>query len=303
MVVMGWCVSTINGRCKLPTISIIVSVHNRKDYLSHSMGSWFSKPCLPEEIIIIDDRSTDDIFGTINVFCEQHPEWRHLFRYVRVRGDGQEWRNPGVCHNWGVRACETDYYVILDPETMFVNDCLAATKFHLDHNNKSFVNAGIHYEVNWRYRDDFNIFDPYYIIRKAKTHYGFPPNTEGWEVCQLTNCHSHAYAAGRKEYYTAIGGKDERMTGWGWEDVDIRNRMYRNSYAHDTTDSIAIIHVGHGLMSTSPWGFPEDRPEAAMGMEKNKRLLEANDAAALRIANQHLAVWGQLPIEKEHRWT
>lgn len=286
----------------MSTISIIVSVHNRKDYLSHAIGSWFSKPCLPQEIIIIDDRSTDDLFGTVNVFCEQHPEWAHLFRYVKVADKGEGWRNPGICHNWGVRACETDFYVILDPETLFVNDCLAATKFYLDLNAKSFVNAGIHYEVNWRYREDFNIFDPLYITKKAKMHYGFPVNTEGWEVCQLTNSTSHAYAAGRKEHYLTIGGKDERMTGWGWEDVDISNRMGRNGFTHATTDEIAIIHVGHDEVSLFPWGFPVGKPGLVPGMGENKRLLEENDAAGVQVANLHMQAWGQLPIEKEYKW-
>lgn len=290
----------------MPTLSIIVSVHNRKDYLSHAIGTWFSKPAKPEEIIIIDDRSTDDLFGTVNIFCEQHPEWKHIFQYIKVRDEGQGWRNPGVCHNFGVKTCRHPYYVILDPETMFVNDCIANTKFHLEHHPQAFVNAGLHYETNFRYYSDFNPFDIQYVTQKAKTSIGWPSNaedwTEGWEVCRLDSSYSHAYAAGRKASYIALGGKDESMTGWGWEDVDIRNRMIRNGFTHETTDFIAIVHVGHGLLRKSTaWGFSEDRPERDADMVTNKQILDQNDAMGLKIANEGKE-WGVLPIERTYSW-
>lgn len=285
----------------MSTITIVVSVHDRANYLSHSIGSWFSKPTLPDKILIVDDRSTEDIFGTVNIFCQMHPEWASLFHYYKVKDEGQGWRNPGICHNFGVKNSFTDYYAILDPETMFVNDCIGSTKRWLDGHPMSFVNAGIHYETNSKYYADFNPFDAQYVISKSKKYLGFPPNTDGWEVCYLDMCWSHAYAAGRCSNYISIGGKDERMTGWGYEDVDVRNRMQRNGYTHDTTDDIAIIHVGHGNMRVSPWGFPEDRPGAEAGMNYNHGLLVQNDAAVLRTANQGQQ-WGILPIEKEYQW-
>jgi GT2 family glycosyltransferase len=285
----------------MSTITIVVSVHNRANYLSNSIGSWFSKPTLPEEVIVIDDRSTEDIFGTVDIFCQQHPEWAKLFSYYRVKDEGQGWRNPGVCHNFGVKRCTTDYYAILDPETMFVNDCLAATKRWLDPRPTSFVNAGIHYECNSKYFGQFNPFDVQYVVQRSKKYMGFPPHTDGWEVCYLDNCYSHAYAAGRCDNYRAIGGKDETMVGWGYEDVDIRNRMQRNGYVHETTNDIAIVHVGHGNMRTHPWGFPEDRPEAEAGMNANKAILDRNDAHQVKVANEGRE-WGVLPLEREHRW-
>lgn len=286
----------------MATISLIVSAHNRANYLSNSIGSWFSKPTLPDKILIIDDRSTDDIFGAIDIFCQQHPEWAHIFHYYRVKDEGQGWRNPGICHNFGVKNCGTEFYAILDPETMFVNDCVAATLRWFAAHPTSFVNAGIHYETNFKYYGQFNPFDTQYVVYRSKKYGGFPPNFDNWEVCELKDSYSHAYAAGKCAHYVQIGGKDESMTGWGYEDVDIRNRMHRSGYTHDTTNDIAIIHVGHGLVRVHPWGFPEDRPEAEAGMNHNKAILDRNDAHQLRVANEGKE-WGILPTEREHRWT
>jgi len=285
----------------MSSISIVVSAYNRAPSLSASIGSWFSKPTLPADVIIVDDRSTEDVFGTVDIFCQQHPEWARLFRYFRVKDEGQGWRNPGICHNFGLKQCTTDYYAIVDPETMFVNDCLGATLKWLDGHPASFVNAGLHYETNHRYYSDFNPYDTQYVVSKSKKYGGFPPNTEGWEVCMLNNCFSHAYAAGRRENYLKIGGKDERMIHWGYEDVDIRDRWVRNGFTHDTTDGIAIVHVGHGPMRVHPWGFPEDRPDAEAGMNQNKAISDQNNAAALMVANQGKE-WGVLNLEKEFIW-
>jgi glycosyltransferase involved in cell wall biosynthesis len=285
----------------MATISIIVSAYNRAVSLSNSIGSWFSKPTLPDRVLVIDDRSTEDIFGIVDIFCQQHPEWKHLFHYYRVKDHGENWRNPGICHNFGVKECDTDFYAILDPETMFVNDCMAATLRWVAMHPVSFVNAGIHYETNHRYYSDFNPYDVYYVVHKSKKYGGFPPHTEGWEVCHLTNSYSHAYAAGKRAHYILIGGKDETMTGWGYEDVDIRNRMLRNGYTHDTTDDIAIVHVGHGPMRVHPWGFPEDRPDAEAGMRNNEAILQRNDAHGVKVANEGKE-WGVLELEREHKW-
>ena len=283
------------------TISIVVSAYNRAHHLSNSIGSWFSKETLPDKILIIDDRSSEDIFGVVDIFCQQHPEWAHLFHYYRIKDEGQGWRNPGICHNLGVKNSFTDYYIILDPETMFVSDCVAATLAWFKEHPISFVNAGMHYETNAKYYGDFNPFDIHYVVYKSKKYGGFPPNFDGWEVCELKDSYSHAYAAGKCAHYELIGGKDETMVGWGYEDVDIRDRMLRNGYTHDTTNDIAIIHVGHGRVRTHPWGFPEDRPEAEAGMDRNKAISDANNAHQVKVANEGIE-WGTPPIEREHKW-
>jgi len=183
---------------------------------------------------------------------------------------------------------------------MFVNDCLKATREWLAGHPMSFVNAGIHYETNFKYYADFNPFDVQYVVQRSKKYLGFPPHFDGWEVCYLDNSFSHAYAAGHVKNYMAIGGKDERMTGWGYEDTELRSRMFRNGYTHDTTNNIAVVHVGHGLVRTHPWGYPEDRDVSA-SMAANQAIEAENNAKNLMVANAGKE-WGTLQIEKEYRW-
>jgi len=312
----------------MTTISIIVSAYNRADYLSRSINNWLSKPTLPDKILVIDDRSKEDIWGAVDRICQQHPERKDLFYYYRVKDEQQDWRNPGICHNFGVKQCGTDHYAIIDPETVFVSDCIGHTKSWLDGHPRSFVNAGIHYETNMKHYDRFDPYDIGYVVQKAEECLDpiFPPDIDNHEVCYLEKSYSHALAAGYTRNYIAMGGKDERMTGYGWEDSDFHDRMFRNDFTHDTINEIAVIHVGHtiiyptvieitdvslvdgltelgvgGMLIPIPIGFPADKPEWEERIQQNLDLWAANTIAGLKVANEG-SEWGVLPIEKEYRW-
>lgn len=286
-------------------LSLIISCYDRATELNRSIGTWFSKPTIPDEVLIIDDDSNDGeaLLGHVDIFCQQHPEWASRFRFVRRRKpEGKRWRNPCIPHNWAVKNCVGDMFVIIDPEVMFVSDCIGNTKRILRAHRNAFFNAGIHYETNFLRHEEIPSWDVQTIIRHPKMWGGIPQNTSDWVVTKLTGCYSHAYFSGWKQNFLAMGGKDERYTAWGWEDASFAERMPRCGYVHMTDDSVAIIHVAHNPTDfTQPWGFPVGDADKLQNYDRNYNLYLADKQQQVRLANANQP-WGEMQVTLEKRW-
>lgn len=287
-------------------LSLIVSCYDRAGEFNRSIGTWLDKLTLPDEILIIDDDSHDgeQLLGCLDMFIQQNPQWRHIFRFVRrKKPEGKEWRNPCIPHNWAVKNCLGEMFVIIDPEVMFVNDSIGHTKRLLEVHKNAFISAGIHYETNYLRHNEIKSWDAYTIIHHPKMYGGFPQNISDWVVCKLMGSMSHAYLSGWKANWLAMGGKDERFTAWGWEDAEMHERMARCGYLHLTFDDIEIIHVAHNPVDmTQPWGWPVGNAEKLRNYDRNYFLYLESKRAQNRVANSGLP-FGKMEIVFERRWT
>lgn len=80
-----------------PLISTIVATYNRRDYLPETIDSILAQDYEPQEIIVIDDGSTDDTKAVL----EQYGE-RLLYIF-------QENQGVNAARNHGVRAARGEF--------------------------------------------------------------------------------------------------------------------------------------------------------------------------------------------------
>jgi len=87
--------------------------------------------------------------------------------------------------------------------------------------------------------EDYNEFSPYVSTDPAS------------HQIILRHGPAHGYRAWWKKRYVALGGKDERYLGWGYEDLDLCHRNWRfDPPGGDWCDHrIEIVEYGHG----TPW--------------------------------------------------
>lgn len=75
-----------------PTVAIVVPNYNHGRYLAESLGSIAAQTLQPDEVLIIDDASTDDSLQVIAGFTGPRPSWRVLARQQRmgvIRGQNE----------------------------------------------------------------------------------------------------------------------------------------------------------------------------------------------------------------------
>lgn len=127
-------------------ISAVVSLYNKKDYVVRALNSVLRQTSLPQEIVVVDDGSTDggaDIVNGLN---------SPLIRVVRKENGG-----PGSARNRGVRESRGEFVAFLDAD-----DEWKETFLERMHEAIAFVGnrkVGIFTAVSDRRRTDYRIPD------------------------------------------------------------------------------------------------------------------------------------------------
>jgi glycosyltransferase involved in cell wall biosynthesis len=76
---------TFGSEPKRPTVAIVVPNYNHARYLPDSLASISAQSRQPDEVLIVDDGSSDDSIAVIERFLSEHPHWR-LIKHAERRG-------------------------------------------------------------------------------------------------------------------------------------------------------------------------------------------------------------------------
>jgi len=93
-------------------ISIILVVFNRIDFLRKSLLSINSQSYLPDEVVITDDGSKEDIPGGI---ADMLPKLKFKLKYVKQQDKGFR---LAKCRNNGIRIAEGDFLIFWDQDVL-----------------------------------------------------------------------------------------------------------------------------------------------------------------------------------------
>jgi glycosyltransferase involved in cell wall biosynthesis len=93
-------------------ISVIIPAYNAAAFLSEAITSVLSQECLPGEVIVVDDGSTDDTAAIAMSFAPQ------------VRLLTQPNAGPGAARNLGVRNARGTMLAFLDSDDLWLPDKL-----------------------------------------------------------------------------------------------------------------------------------------------------------------------------------
>lgn len=101
--------------------SVVIPVYNGRHFIAKAIESCLGQTMLPDEIIVIDDASTDETVSIVQSF--QSP----LIKIER----NQKNRGPSFSRNKGMKLAESDWILFLDADDLFhpekiriVDDCI-----------------------------------------------------------------------------------------------------------------------------------------------------------------------------------
>lgn len=96
------------------TLAVIIPNYNKSKYLSACIESVMQQTRIPDEIVIVDDKSTDNSRQIIQKLCEKY----YLIKPIFLK------ENHGVSYarNTGVRYAETDMVTFLDSDDYYYNN-------------------------------------------------------------------------------------------------------------------------------------------------------------------------------------
>lgn len=95
-----------------PMISVIIPVYNGERFLAEAIGSVLGQTLPPDEIIVVDDGSTDGTAAIATGLASTSP--------LPIRYVYQENRGPAAARNAGIKLAHGDFLAFLDADDLWV---------------------------------------------------------------------------------------------------------------------------------------------------------------------------------------
>lgn len=194
------------------SVSVVMPLHNGRAYVEQSLRSILDQSVLPQEIIVVDDGSTDGAAEVVESFASPVP-----IKVVRRPGRGQS-----AARNVGVGLASGELVAFLDQDDEWRRE-------HLE----SLVGAiSKKPEIGWAYTD----FDEMDAEGRTVTHSFMHEHRLVHPKTSLAACIAAdlmvlpSASILRRSAFVDVGGFDERLSGY--EDDDLFVRMFRADWRH-----------------------------------------------------------------------
>jgi glycosyltransferase involved in cell wall biosynthesis len=105
-----------------PTVSVVIPTYNRLGYLREALSSALTQSRPPDEVIIVDDGSTDGTGATMSAMPPP-------VRYIRQQNAG-----PAAARNRGLREARSEWIALLDSDDLWTPGKLAAQLDFIERN-------------------------------------------------------------------------------------------------------------------------------------------------------------------------
>jgi len=124
----------LNSKYSNVLTSIVIATYNKLDYVRQCIFSIYENTSVPFELIVVDNGSTEDIKGFIDILKQTKTN----IKYVRLD------RNEGFSrgYNVGISEAEGEFILVLNNDTLFSQDFLSKM-LDVWHLRQPFGDAGL----------------------------------------------------------------------------------------------------------------------------------------------------------------
>lgn len=253
------------------SVSAVIALYNGQNHIVDAIKSILVQTHPVQEIIIVNDGSTDLSVETINKFIESSPQAAKLVKLIEQENSGQ-----GSARNAGVSVATSNLIGYLDQD-----DTWEPT--HIEEMLPRFQGKP---KLGWVYTD-FNEFDEQdrFIRRQflAKQKYTPPVNSIfGLIDHDLMMLPSASLI--RREAFIAVGGFDTQFRGY--EDDDLFLRLFVNGWSFEYMESALVNYRIHPHNSSRNLTFPNSR---IMFYRKYRDFFDRTSDYYPKYFHQHLA--------------
>lgn len=251
-------------------LSILIPSYYKADLLSYGLLSIQKQNLLIDyEILVLNDGIEDQT----KKVCEKFPVLP--IRYIFTGGrnyPSPKWRCPGFTLNIGVKQCKGELILLQQPEIWYLTyPCILDMIEEGSKDPKTVVSPfgyddrGAHLKALQEGAEDIQVYAT------------DPPFDHTLPFCTLMH----------KEQYVRMGGYDEELTGYCFDDNDFSERLKEDHCNFISLEHHQIIHLYHPRNPSYRVGLP-NRNEA---WQHNQELFLKKRGTVVRNLRQE---WGKL---------
>ena len=199
----------------IPAISLVIPTYNRADLIGETLHSAFAQTLRFEEIIVVDDGSTDDTQAVL-------AQYEGRITVIRTENNGVQ-----AARNTGITAAKTDLVAVCDSDDLLEPDfCETLVPWLETHSEIDicFCNF-ITFDQSTTYSDKLSQAPSNFLVGATLSEDFFLVDIP--DLYRRTLAFQPLFQSGlimRKEFFRAIGGYDQRFKGVGAEDWEFTLR-------------------------------------------------------------------------------
>lgn len=217
-------------------VSVVIPVYNRASLLKRALDSVKKQTLLPNEIIVVDDGSTQ---GSLNHIKESHNDVKWL---------RQENAGVATARNSGIKECKYEWIALLDSDDEWAPQKLECQINHIRGNRDC---RAVHTQEKW-IRNGNEVLPPKYLNKE-------PDRLWERSLHHCLICPSSALL--HQSVFRQIGRFDEALIAC--EDYDFWLRLLLEMPIGLVNKRLVIKHGGHAdQLSTTTWGMDRFRVQA-----------------------------------------
>jgi glycosyltransferase involved in cell wall biosynthesis len=237
------------------TVSVVIPTFDRRDLVLRALASVYAQTRLPDEVIVVDDGSTD---GTAARVAEEYPD----VVYIR-----QENRGVSVARNRGLNVATSEWVAFLDSDDEWRPEKL----------QRQLEALGREPDLSICHTDEIWIRDGRRVnprLRHAK------PEGSCFRSCLPLCAISPSSALIRRSLLLEVGGFDESLPAC--EDYDLWLRLCARHPVLLVDEPLVVKYGGHAdQLSRKHWGMDRFRIRALVKILESGGL-DDGDADAAR---------------------
>ncbi len=216
----------------MESISVIIPVYNRPDFLRLALLSLSGQSLLPQEVIVSDDGSDIDMMQVLKSCLSFLPM---RVKYVRQEHDGFRLSRA---RNNAARLAQGELLVFLDQDIVYTKHFLRT--FFENQRRRTFLVA---YPIRLTAAQTEKVTDEMVLagdflsllekrqLRKVRRQYReelLYHYLKKWHLRQIGPKLRGGVFAVNREDFLRVNGFDESYCGWGNEDDDLGHRLHRS---------------------------------------------------------------------------
>lgn len=264
--------------------SLVMVTFNRAAQLENGLHTLSNQMFLPDEIIIVDDGSTDNTPEVIE-------KWKKSLPIVSYRTSHIEHRISCIPRNIGIKQAKGEIVLFSEPEMLHPAENIGKLLSLIT--DKNYVVSTRIYtmgEAAWIHLKQSELDSPE-LLEKHEYAMMTGPNFQNtkapdsdWAISGQENCLTGAFFGLYRKHLLEVGGFDESFMGHGFDDFDLFERLGLYGLKRVLTNEMTIFHQWHKKE------YPYNIYDHA---EKNGQISQANIKSGIYKVNQDHE-WGVL---------
>lgn len=231
--------------------SLVTATWNRSEQLKRGIMTVINQTDTVNEIVVVDDGSTDDTKLVCEYLKEKAIEKQIDFTYVYL--DHKEARISSIPKNIGFEHTKGDIVFFTESELLHVTDTIKqATDTILQGKTPLATQIWTMGERIYKKLDEAYYENPRRILAHEYAQLTTNANMDNtnapdsdWAITGSNNCYAGCFFGVKRNWFIDIGGFDEKMEGHGYEDWDLLHRLDLYGKPVFQDNNMIVIHQWH----------------------------------------------------------